>query len=97
MKEIDSIIKEKFKNVPIEKDTKILSIGYMKVGEYDARIERWFWEGVHAFSMIFLKTDVEHISTSNLIDLIRQKTGIIDEFEFSDSGEYLFFSYGFTD
>jgi len=51
----------KFKNVPVDSDTKILSQKEVKLGEYEALYQKWFWDGITAESLIFLKEDVSHI------------------------------------
>lgn len=88
-------VKENFQNVPIDKETTIIYHEYIKIGEYNARIERWSWDGIQASSLIFLKEEVIHLTNSELTRLIRQETGIVEEFAFKDSGEFLFFSYGY--
>jgi hypothetical protein len=95
MDKLEDPVVMKFQKVTIDKDTKIRSAKYVKVGEYDARVEKWFWEGIDASSIIFLKAEVEHLTNKELIDLIRQETAIHDNFTFKDTGEYLFFNYGF--
>lgn len=95
MEKVENPVAEKFQNITIDKDTKIRSAKYVKIGEYDAKIEEWFWEGIKASSLIFLKTEVQHLSNSELITLIRQETDILSNFTFKDTGEYLFFNYGF--
>lgn len=92
---VDAPVEMKFQNVMLDKDTKIISAKYIKIGEFDAKIEKWFWEGIDAKSLIFLKADVKHLSNQELINIIRQETAIESNFTFKDTGEYLFFNYDF--
>ena len=87
--------KEKFKNLSVEPDTKILSESYFKVGEYDAKGEVWIWDGIMALSLIFLRDDVEHFSKDELLKIVRSEVPIGDDYTFTDTGEYLLFNYGF--
>ncbi|MBI9032194.1 hypothetical protein JEZ13_09375 [bacterium] len=88
-------IKKKFADVGIDPDTKIILEKYLKVGDYDAKIEYWFWDGIYAFSLIFLKADVEHLEQSNLIKLIKEEISLTADFSISGTGKYLFLSYGY--
>jgi hypothetical protein len=49
------MISEKFKKIPVEEDTKILSRKEVRVGEYDAIDEEWVWEGIRAALSFLMK------------------------------------------
>ena len=52
-------MKDKFENVPVEADTRILfRDNNVKVGERTARYEMWSWDGIHGESLIFSADDV---------------------------------------
>jgi len=86
---------EKFKNLTIEEDTKMLSEAFFKLGEYDAKAEIWVWDGITASSIIFYKSDVRNFTEDELVNLIREKIPMGDDYTFTDNGEYIFFNYGF--
>ena len=56
----------KFENIPVEEDTKILFSSPMKWGELDIVYEKWYWEGINAESVIFLTEDVKELSDEAL-------------------------------
>ena len=36
---------DKFKDVPLEADTRLLVNGLRSVGEYEALFQQWYWDG----------------------------------------------------
>ena len=48
----------KFKNVPVEEDTKIILEKEAKLGEYEVLYQKWSWGGIVAESIIFSNEDV---------------------------------------
>ncbi|MCZ2102210.1 MAG: hypothetical protein LC107_11800 [Chitinophagales bacterium] len=61
---------EKFKNVGSEPDTKIISRNPIKLQNYDALHEVWFWDGIKGESIIFVADEVKDLSKEEIIDLI---------------------------
>jgi len=56
-------MKDKFENVPVEADTRILFRDKnVKVGERTARYEMWSWDGFHVDSLIFSADDVSGLT-----------------------------------
>lgn len=51
----------KFDNVPVEEDTKILARIEATLDDYDVLYEKWFWDGIHAESIIFIADDVKEM------------------------------------
>lgn len=85
----------KFRDVKIEADTKIIKEDYIKVGSYDAKLERWSWEGIYGSSLIFLKNDVKNIKHQDLLKLISDQLPIACNSKFKESSNYLFLSFDF--
>ena len=56
----------KFKNIPMDKDTKILFSSPMKWGDLDIVYQKWNWEGIMAESIIFLNEDVKEMNDEAL-------------------------------
>ena len=56
----------KFENIPLEADTKILMNSAMKWGELDIVYQKWHWEGITAESIIFLSDDVKEMDDEAL-------------------------------
>ena len=57
---------DKFENIPIDKDTKILFSSPMKWGDMDIVYQKWNWEGIGAESIIFLTEDVKDMDDETL-------------------------------
>lgn len=64
---------EKFKNIPVEKDTKILFRFEVKLGEYDVVYEKWYWKmnACGAESIIFFHEDIKELSREEINALVR--------------------------
>ena len=62
---------EKFNDIPMDKDTKILFSSPMKWGNLDIVYQKWNWEGITAESIIFLNEDVEDMDDEALESTVR--------------------------
>jgi len=54
---------EKFKNIPVDDDTKIIFESTMKFEENDILYQKWFWDGVYypkLFIQLFIKSNSLH-------------------------------------
>ena len=67
---------KKFKNVPADKDTRILFRHEAKFGEYEVLYEMWSWEGISAESLIFANDDVLDL-TDEEIELEVRKSPLV--------------------
>lgn len=59
-------------NARVEEDTTIISTEGLKVGEYVALHQRWFFDGIKAESLIFKTTDVKNLDKTQLIALAKE-------------------------
>lgn len=66
-----AVTKEKFADVPIEPDTRILSRSLGAIDDLDALHQRWNWEGVVGESLIFVSEEVEGLGDEELRQLAR--------------------------
>ena len=57
---------DKFKNVPVDKETKILFRQEAKFGAYEVLYEIWSWEGISAESIIFASDDISDLTDEEL-------------------------------
>ena len=57
---------DKFKNVPVEIDTRILFRQEAKLGEHAVLYEMWTWEGISAESIIFASGDISDLNDEEL-------------------------------
>jgi len=60
----------KFSDVPVEDDTKILISEELTVSGIDCRFESWSWDGIKGISFIFLNDDIPKLSEEELIQMI---------------------------
>jgi hypothetical protein len=56
----------KFENIQVEVDTKILMSSLMRWGELDIVYQKWNWDGITAESIIFMSDDVKEMSDEAL-------------------------------
>ena len=56
----------KFKNVPVEQDTKIIFQLESTLGVYEILYQKWFWDGFIAESMIFKNEDISDLDDIEL-------------------------------
>ena len=61
---------EKFANVTMESDTRLLIQADTQVNGIDALYQKWIWEGITAESLIFANADVVNMSEPNLKTLV---------------------------
>jgi hypothetical protein len=92
---------EKFKNIPVEEDTKILFRQQITFGPYEAIHEEWKWvfEGIKAESLILLESDVAALTDEELERALRE-TGLV-EYDSKvtiarDRDGYTFLSFNFV-
>jgi hypothetical protein len=89
---------DKFRDIPVEEDTRMIFQHEAKLGEYDVLYQMWTWDGVTAESIIFTNEDVAGLSeetikaevkTSPLVEKDSQLT-----FTHSESG-FTFVNFNF--
>ena len=63
---------QKFDDVPVDNDTRILFRYPAKLGKYDILYEMWSWEGIKAESIIFGTDDVSDLTDEEVEKEVRQ-------------------------
>ena len=95
---IGAILMNKFKNVPIEEDTRIIFQQEMKFGEYDVLYQTWTWDGISAESIIFSSEDIPELKDQEIEKQVRAspicKKGSSITIKRTDSG-YTFINFNF--
>lgn len=91
---------EKFANVPMESDTRLLTQADAQVKGIDALYQIWIWEGITAESLIFANADVadlDELALKALVsDSIYAKNESIDKMTYSQSQTgYTFINFNF--
>ncbi len=77
----EKILNDRFKNVPLDNETKILSEHIVELGNYEALFQVWSWDGHIAQSIIFTETEAEKLSDDVIEKLIRTLKFIDKEIE----------------
>jgi len=65
-------MRNKFKDVPVDEDTRIQFRNEAKLGNYDVLYEIWSWEGISAESIIFASDDVSDLTDEELEQEVRK-------------------------
>ncbi len=88
----------KFKNIPIEEGTKIIFSSPMRWGEHEITYQKWKWDGIVAESIIFVSSDVENLSDSELRDDISSSPVVRKDSEvtISRGEEFTFVNFNFV-
>jgi hypothetical protein len=88
----------KFNSVPIEVDTKIINSEEVKINEFDALHQKWFWDGIYAESLIFVSNEINHLNDDDLKLMLIQSRFVNKEtqitIDHSDSG-FTFLNFNF--
>jgi len=63
--------KNKFEQVPVEEDTRILFRTEATLGKFDILYEKWFWGGITAESIIFVSEDVADLEDCEIEDEVK--------------------------
>lgn len=70
---------EKFANVPMESDTRLLIQADTQVNGIDALYQKWIWEGISAESLIFANADVANMNEIQLKKLVAESAFVTDK------------------
>lgn len=63
---------EKFLNIPLDDDTKILFESPMKMGEIDCVLQIWRFDNIQGSSLIFQTSDLDFTSDEELKNWVRE-------------------------
>lgn len=93
---------EKFKNIPTDEDTKIISEFETKFDTLDCVLQTWLYDGIQGTSLIFFKPDLEN-TTPEIIKNEIKASGLLKDLEstitFSQNPkhDYAFFNFNFIE
>ncbi len=87
----------KFHDIPVEEDTKMLFHSQMKFGDLDIVYEQWYWDGIYGESIIFLNEDVKNKSEEDLRVEVAKSEMVEDENNMTTSRgrKYTFINFNF--
>ncbi|MFT7299147.1 MAG: hypothetical protein ACI9WO_001969 [Sphingobacteriales bacterium] len=61
---------DKFKNIPTDEETQMLSAKEIKIAGYDALHQKWIWDDLNGETLVFSTPDIQALSEKELKDLI---------------------------
>ena len=92
-------MKKKFKNVPIDEDTKILFQKEAKLDNYDVLYQKWLWDGMTGESIIFSSDDAKDLNDDEIKALVKLSPIVKEDSKItlkrSDSG-FVFANFNFV-
>ncbi len=91
-------IKDFFKDVTVEKDTRIIKLKYLNIEGIHIRYEKWSWEGIIGETCIFLMNEIKNIEKSRIIKMIENEFNYSladNKYTVKDSGEFVFYNFNF--
>ncbi|MCW3786859.1 hypothetical protein [Plebeiibacterium sediminum] len=90
---------DKFKNVLLDEDTKIIKQKECKVGDIDVLYQKWIWDGVLGESIIFAEEDVRDYNEQEIKQLVLDSEFINSKdvkMTFNRGGKgFVFVNFGF--
>lgn len=94
---------EKFKNIPLDPDTHLISTFETKFSEHDCVYQIWVYDSIRASSLIFYKNDIKDLSYEELENLLRtsslmsNNTSEITISSISDDYTFINFNFEYLD
>lgn len=90
---------EKFKDLPVEEDTQIIASVEVHIGPLEVVYQKWYWDGIHAESIIFANEDVAHLSDAEIKNEVAEKTTLLKEnsqLTFKRGDKFTFVNFNFV-
>lgn len=88
----------KFVNVPVENDTRILFQKEIKIGEFNVLHQKWIWDGIVAESIIYDTMDIIQMNDEELINEVKKSRESKTDIEYTitkvDQG-FIFINFNF--
>lgn len=89
---------EKFKDIPVDSDTKILANVEAKIAEYDVVYQKWYWGGIQAESVIFYNDDIAELDEDQVKKEVSLCTALVKEgsqLTYKKGEKYTFVNFNF--
>ncbi len=90
---------EKFKDIPVEKDTQIITSVEAKIEDYDVVYQKWNWDGIIAESVIFFNEDIAELTEEQIKHEVALCTAMVKEnsqMTFKKGEKYTFVNFNFV-
>ena len=69
----------KFKNVPLEIETRLISAKAVQLDKFEVLHQVWSWEGIKGESIIFADEDVQGLSEDEIKKIVRDSDMLEDK------------------
>lgn len=92
------MMNEKFKNLPVEEDTQIIASVETNLADYEVVYQKWYWDGIHAESVILFNEDVEKLNEEEIKHEVALCTALVkkdSQMTFKKGEEYTFVNFNF--
>lgn len=88
---------DKFDQLNTDADTRILKQQFIRIGEFDARQECWFWDGIMGKSIIFVSAEVAHLSDDDIWQRVADQLSLdsASSYTLIRQADYCFINYDF--
>ncbi len=90
---------DKFKNIPLDEDTKIKKQKECKIADFEVLYQKWLWDGVLGESIIFAEEDVRDYNDQEIKQLVLDSEFInsnVVKMTFNRGGKgFVFVNFGF--
>ncbi len=89
---------DKFKDIPVEEDTRIITSVEAKIEDYDVVYQKWHWDGITAESVIFFNDDVADLTEEQIKHEVALCTALVKEdsqLTFKKGDKYTFVNFNF--
>jgi len=90
---------EKFKDIPVKEDTQIIFSIEARIGQNKEIYQKWFWEGIHAESIIFYNEDIAELSEEQIKNEVDSCMAIVKEGSqttYKKGEKYTFVNFNFS-
>jgi hypothetical protein len=73
------MMEDKFKDVPVDEETKIIFESKMKFDNKDILYQKWIWDGIMGESIIFYFDDVKELNDEEFVNYIKSSDIVADK------------------
>lgn len=90
---------EKFKDIPVDEETQILSSMQAKIDKYDVVYQKWNWDGIHGESIIFYNEDVAALNEEQVKHEVALCTALVkadSKLTYKKGEKYTFVNFNFV-
>jgi|26BtaG_2_1085354.scaffolds.fasta_scaffold03372_5 hypothetical protein len=90
---------EKFKDLPVEEGTQIITSVKANIEQYDVVYQKWHWDGIMAESVIFFNDDIAELTEEQIKNEVALCTALVKEnsqMTYKKGEKYTFVNFNFV-